>query len=117
MVIYTGVGVFSLLASYEPLKYKTLLSYFGWFAFFLHGCVALLAVFTSQTNNYVGPILGGAIDVPETFLGYKNGDKFLVVAAWFGMAFANIYFMSSCASVDPGSDTRPTGPSASSRHP
>ena len=93
MVIYTGVGVFSLLASYEPLKYKTLLSYFGWFAFFLHGCVALLAVFTSQTDNYVGPILGGAIDVPETIFGYKNGDKFLVCVVWFGEAFGNIYFM------------------------
>ena len=41
----------------------------------------------------MGPILGGAIDVPETIAGLKNGDKILVLFVWFGMAFANIYFM------------------------
>ena len=30
--------------------------------------------------------------MPYTFLGYKNGDKFVVCAAWFGFAFANFYF-------------------------
>merc|ERR1712086_844380 len=93
MVVYTGVGYFSLLASYNPLKYKILLSFFTWVTLFLHGCVALIAVFTSQTDNYVGPILGGMIDIPPTLFGLKNGDKLAVVAAWFGMAFANVYFM------------------------
>merc|ERR1719506_2250225 len=93
MVVYTGFGFFTLFMSYDPLANKLLLSLFSWFLLFLHGCTALLAVFTSQTDNYVGPILGGMIDIPPTLFGLKNGDKFFVVSAWFGMAGANIYFM------------------------
>ena len=59
-VVYTVVGYFLWLASFDPTKFKVFISFAQWGAFFCHGCVATVSVLTAQTPNYVGPILGGA---------------------------------------------------------
>ena len=59
LVVYTFVGYFLWLASFDPPKFKVFLSFAQYGAFLAHGFTATVAVLTSDTPNYVGPILGG----------------------------------------------------------
>ena len=54
---YMGIislGLFLLMASKDPVKYKIMLSFATYVMFLAHGCTATVAVLTSDTPNYVG---------------------------------------------------------------
>ena len=91
LVIYTGLGLFLLMASKDPVKYKILLSFATYVMFLAHGCTATVAVLTSDTPNYVGEGVFGE-HYPETYFGLKNGDKVLALAIWFGDFAVSLFF-------------------------
>mmetsp|Transcript_63190 Transcript_63190/g.105123 ORF Transcript_63190/g.105123 Transcript_63190/m.105123 type:complete len:172 (+) Transcript_63190:18-533(+) len=91
LIIYTGIGCFLFMASRDIIKFKVFLSFCTWVAFFAHGCVATVAVLTSDTPNYVGLGVFGE-SYPETYFSLKNGDKVLALAIWFGNFAVGLYF-------------------------
>ena len=83
LIIYTSLGVYITLASFDPANYKPLLSWAMWGGNFCHGVVAFIHCFTDNFYLSSAAPIGG----------YANLDKlFFAVPLWFSLFVANLLF-------------------------
>lgn len=89
--LYTGLGVYQLFASFNPEKFKVLLSFSIYVMRFTHGVIALIACFSNFSPSYTGPSVIG--ELPATYMGFTNIDKlFVAVPIWLGTGSLMLYF-------------------------
>ena len=91
IILYTSLGLFLFVASFDPPQFKPLLGWATWGANFCHGCVALVSVFEFKEADEKYPLVAGNSASP--ILGYAHLDKlFFAVPLWFVLFSANFYF-------------------------
>jgi len=87
LIIYTSLGFYLFMASFDPASFKPLLSWAMWGGNFCHGIVAFIHCLTDVDkpwSKYQNDTLGGT----------RNLDKlFVAVPLWFGMWAANLFFV------------------------
>jgi len=82
-ILYFSLGIYYATASFDPVAYRTLLSYAAWGAGFAHGVIATIACFSDDTDY--------GYSISDSL---PNIDKlFIAVPIWFGSWGAHLFFM------------------------